>query len=284
MTIRTIFSSEDTDYLYWQVQLLAYSHQRVGQPGEITCLVAHDGDAPPRLVDGVDMYVTRQASPHPVSGDDYKPYNKPASLLQWLEETPDSDETLLVIDPDCVFLEPIDREVESGQPVGEQIFFMSNTAPACVEIIRRHCRRNESLVQPVGVPLLIQRSDLLSICPRWLELTAEMREDKFTREEIPWICEMWGYSIAAAEAGITHELGHRQQFPTEDITDRPLIHYSYATESHDKDWKWDKRDYSAWSKPPSAPDEIPAAGRIFHALLDQAAAHFRYESISRDAP
>ncbi len=89
----------------------------------------------------------------------------------------------------------------------------------------------------MSVPLPIQRTDLLSICPRWLELTAEMCDDQRTLNEIPWVCEMRGYAIAAAEAGLARELGHLQQFPKEEIDDRPLLYCSYANENRDHDWK-----------------------------------------------
>jgi hypothetical protein len=280
MTIQTVVSIDDSLYLHWQTQFLIFSMQRVKQPAPLLRLVATKDPKKVRSLDGPHQtFLTQSYCPHPITGDHYPPYNKPASLREWVSSTVDNGETLLILDPDCVFLRPILREVSPGNPIAEKMFFMEVSASPGRDIIKRHCTKNSHLAQPVGVPLLIRKSDLRTICPRWVQLTSEMREDPKTKKEIPWIAEMWAYVIAAAEAGITHHLENNQQFPTEDITDRSVIHYSYATESKSRKWKWDKRDYKPFTKVKPYPNDIPAAGKLFHNLLEQLASHYCHNVI-----
>lgn len=281
MAIQTVISVDDSLYLHWQTQLLLYSMQKVNQPGPLIRVIATSDFQKTRpLIGAVSSFISKPFSPHPITKDHYPPYNKPASLREWSLATPDTGETLLIIDPDCVFLRPVEVEVEPGHPIAEDMFFMSPLENLAKGVIKRHCRKNTKLIQPVGVPLLIRKCDLRLIAPRWIQLTEEMREDKQTLEEIPWIVEMWAYAIAAAEVGITHQMQNNQQFPTEDIISRPLIHYSYGTESKDGKWKWDKRTYSAFSKPSKSPLNIPKAGKIMHDLLVEAANYYQHAIIS----
>lgn len=281
MPVQTVISSDDSSYLHWQTQLLLYSMEKVGQEGPLVRLMSVKDKSKARPLEGdVLSYFTDSYNPHPITRDHYPPYNKAASLRDWTTATLDTGETLLIIDPDCVLLTPITTEVNPGSPIGEKMFFMNPDSEPNKTVIQRHCRRNRNLVQPLGVPLLIRKQDMRRVAPRWLHLTEEMREDKKTRAEIPWICEMWAYAIAAAEEGLVHNLQNNQQFPTEDITTRSIIHYSYGTESKDKKWKWDKRDYKPWTKPKPFPQNIPSAGKIMHQLLIEAASHFGNRVIS----
>jgi len=44
--VHTVFSAEGHLYQRWQADLLAYSHEKVRQPGPLTRLLASDGQAP----------------------------------------------------------------------------------------------------------------------------------------------------------------------------------------------------------------------------------------------
>ncbi len=105
MPVQTVISTDDSLYLHWQTQLLLSSMEKVGQPGPLTQLIATKEKKTRPLIGNVSSFFTTPYSPHPITEDFYPPYNKPASLREWAHATPDKGETLLIIDPDCVFFD-----------------------------------------------------------------------------------------------------------------------------------------------------------------------------------
>jgi hypothetical protein len=97
----TVFSIENKPYHRWQAELLRYSHERAGQPGRLTCLVS----GPDEGVEPIEgAFHAPSWSWHPVTGDYYTPRNKPVALATWLADSPPQEESILIIDPDCVRL------------------------------------------------------------------------------------------------------------------------------------------------------------------------------------
>jgi len=117
--IYTVFSTSDSPSMQWQSELLEYSWKHVGQPGELIRLVGTDTGALPghrhaRTIGAPSWQV------HPLTQDDYAPYNKPASLLQWLRnERPDG--TVLLLDPSALHPRPVAAVAVPDQPgsIGE---------------------------------------------------------------------------------------------------------------------------------------------------------------------
>ena len=57
---------------------------------------------------------------HPKSGDHYSPYNKPASIVHWLEHAKPTAEYIIILDADMIIRNPITIEMlgaERGRPV-----------------------------------------------------------------------------------------------------------------------------------------------------------------------
>lgn len=280
VSIRTVISVDDSVYLHWQSQLLRHSHAKVRQSGPLTRLVATNAAESIRPIEGFETVPTRAYSPHPVSGDHYPPYNKPGSLAEWLASTPVIEDTLLLIDPDCVFMQATDVEVPVGRPIGEIISYMDPAGPDGTLVIERHCRKHKRRVQPLGIPIFIAPADLRALCPRWYELTCQIREDPPSLAAVGWTSEMWGYSIAAAELGLHHEMQSHSRVQFDDFVDRPILNYCYESTNAAKTWRWTKREYQAWSTPIPAPDDVPAAGRFLHLLLQEVAAGFQHRILS----
>ncbi len=274
-----MISVDDSVYLYWQLQLLQHSHARVGQPGALTRLVATNNRDCVRDIDGVETVTTQSFSPHAVTGDEYAPYNKPGSLNGWLSTTSLGNETLLLIDPDCVFIHQVTTEVTDGEPIGENATYLRPRAPEGALVIRRHCRRRQEHVQSIGIPIFITPSDLRAICPRWQELTCQIRDDSVSCDAVNWVSEMWGYAIAAAELGLNHQVGHHACLQFDTHIDLPLLHYCYDTENEAKTWRWGKREYRAWSQPDPAPPDVPLAGRFLHSLVEELANKLNYQIV-----
>lgn len=268
-----LFSVDGSLYQRWQAELLAYSHRRVGQRGTLTRLWS--SDARPSSFSG-STFRAAPWSPHPITGDDYAPYNKPSAVLQWLTVTPPADQTVLLVDPDFVFVAPIEVEVSRGEPIGQPLSYLRPNALA--PLVARHCRRRAAL-QGVGVPILIHRDDLRELAAPWLKKTEAIRDDRRSRELAGWVAEMWGYAFAAAELGLHHEARELARFSTEDRADLPLVHYCYAVTDAAGEWRWDKRTYHPWKRQGEAPCSAPRAAAAMIALLDACAEERGYRML-----
>ena len=281
--MHTVFSIGNNHYQRWQARLLAYSHRRVRQPGKLTCLVS--GLHNPEPVIDADFF-TPNYFPHPVTGDRYAAYNKPASLMAWLREAPPDEETILLVDPDCVFLDAFQGRAGRGRPVAQPIFYMnlrerpvSVRPPAGREpffevdwepveaLLSKYCERPER-VQGVGIPTLIHRDDLAVLAPLWLAKTERIRNDFDLRDGIGWIAEMWAYCMAAADLGLDHEERDLACFATEERDDLPLVHYCFDLRDGDGGWTWGKRSYQPWTRVPDPPADVPRSGRALIGILN----------------
>ena len=49
---------------------------------------------------------THVAPPYNWGADVYKAYNKPLSLMHWLENAHPSEDVIIIVDPDCYFVRP----------------------------------------------------------------------------------------------------------------------------------------------------------------------------------
>jgi peptidyl serine alpha-galactosyltransferase len=274
--VHCVFSVDASPYQRWQADLLAYSHRRVAQPGPITRLLSGDG-RPTAFAHTTFRAVPY--SPHPVSGDDYAPYNKPSALLAWLRSAPPVDETVLLLDPDCVFVAPLDIEASRDEPIGQPLSYMHPDAT----VVARHCRRPGS-VRGIGIPIVIHRDDLSALAASWLEKTEAIRNDRLSRDLVGWVAEMWGYVFAAAELGLRHRRRALARFTTDDRTDLPLIHYCYTSIDDTGGWSWDKRSYRPWRRVDDPSSSTPRAAATVVAMVNECAAAQGYRTLRASAP
>ncbi len=277
--IYTVFSTSLSPYMDWQSELLEYSWNRVGQPGELVRLVATDGSRRLPQHRHARSVATEPWQIHPVTGDDYAPYNKPASLLEWLrKEEPEG--TVLLLDPDCVFRAPVRREVPEGKPVAQRWVGISHTegedgfglGPR-FGFLESHGVRARVPAQLGMIPKLIHTRDLGRIAARWLELTALVRQEVTDREgRRMWESDMYGYAIVAAEAGLVHELaslGICTNWPPDDAPDAPIIHYCQAIQGQRGEFLWSKHRYRPWDRVPPPEQARLDYGRDLLALLSR---------------
>ncbi len=276
--IYTVFSTTDTPYQQWQSELLAYSWKRVGQPGELVRLVAtHDPDAVKPLRHGRTV-ATQPWQVHPLSGDYFPPYNKPASLLEWLyTERPKG--TILLIDPDCVFRAPVRQEVAEGRPAGQEWVDLAISATdACFglgprfDFLAEYSTRSARRVPRVMIPTLVHSRDLMRIVARWLELTSLVRERVTDhRGSPPWESDRLGYAIAAAEYGLEHEVGAYgicTDWSPESAANAPIIHYCRPIVSQQDEILFAKGKYQPWQRVPSPSLAKHEYGRDLLALVN----------------
>jgi hypothetical protein len=266
MAIHTVFSVDGSLFLRWQSDLLAYSHKKVGQPGALTRL--YSASKTPSPFDG-NTFQTQPYSPHPVTNDDYPPYNKVGALGEWLALSPPEEDTVLFLDPDCIFLSACDEEVERGRPVSHPMLSMDVVKETHPEFVKRHGFQPDA-VQGMGVPTLIHRDDLKALYPLFMEKTQEVRSDPASREAVGggWTSDMWGYSFAAARLGLHHELRRLARWPYDPWTDLPFIHYAFSCEADGGKWQWFKSWYKPWERIEYPPD-TPQAGAALFSLINE---------------
>ena len=120
MSHHTVYSTTCKPLFDWQSLALAYSHERVRQPGPLTRLLAcDDDDAAER-----SARLGTQTYRHPDFGlpehnrvqDRYAAYNKPAGVLHWLTHARPVERFVLIVESDMLLREPIDCEPLGVRP------------------------------------------------------------------------------------------------------------------------------------------------------------------------
>jgi len=276
--IYTVFSTTDSPYMQWQSELLEYSWKKVGQPGELIRLVSTDDPSSLPKHDHARVVATRQWKIHPYSGDDFAPYNKPSSLLEWIyRERPYG--TLLLLDPDCVFRARVDREVAPGEPVGQHwVDWPVRQEPPFgfgegFAQVRPYSVNDAPVGDLVMIPNLIHSRDMQKIALRWLELTAAVRDHVRNHEDNKmWESDMFGFVMASAEYGLRHELGTLgicTNWSEEKVKDAPIIHYCQTIHDRDDKMIWSKGTYQPWARAPDPARAREAYGRDLLALVNE---------------
>lgn len=171
----------------------------------------------------------------------YPSYNKPYSVMAWLEaERPlermspaqrDEDEFILMTDADMIFRTPIDPTAlgaARGVVISAEYTYLVGTGTGFSE--RFIAKELVPRLAQVGGFHIFHREDLRLIAPKWLDFTKQVRAfaasdpETFFRESMApldkedepqravrqkqskWHSEMYGYIFAAAEVGVTHHV------------------------------------------------------------------------------
>jgi hypothetical protein len=264
--MRVIFSCENTTYLWWQAEFLHYTYSIAGMQAELTALVA-DTDEPEKKFTCNTVRVANYKDSVP--GLPLLTLNKPGGIAEWAALDGPRDETILIVDPDSVFVRPVldPGPIPAGEAYSEEHGYMAVDIPANRTVLDRHCRQEHlAKVQPVGIYILINRACLAELAQRWLQKSIDIAADPVCRDALRgtgWLSDMWGYVIAAAELGIHHKLRAFSQITGSDSLQNPITHYCYPLMGkHDGMWDldtqkpmlWSKWHYRPWEAPPDPTD------------------------------
>ncbi len=129
--------------------------------------------------------------------------------------------------------------------------------------VEKHCQ-NPELVDDVGIPNLIHKHDLVAPAPLWLKKTEEIRNDPVTRKHVGWIAEMSAYALAAAELGLRRTTYELVCVNKEDLADRPVVHYCFAS--------------GGWMEKPGDPVALRLAPQILGRKPEQRICPYRRET------
>ena len=165
------------------------------------------------------------------------------------------DETILIVDPDSVFVRPVidPGPIKTGEAHSEEHDYMGVDIPGNRTVIDRHCREElRAKIQPVGIYVFINRGCLAELARRWLQKSIDIASDPVCREALGgtgWLSDMWGYAIAAAELGIHHRLRGFSQVTGSNSLKNPITHYCFPLmEKRDEIWEPDTQKPILWSK------------------------------------
>ncbi len=253
--IYTLVCTDTAPYANWQCQVLAHTWHAAGQPGELVRLVAAPLGGPLPTHRHARVVRTRARNVHPRSGDRYVPYNRLFSALEWLRtERPVG--TVLLVDPDVVFRAPVTRGVAPGAPRAQRWVGFNLTGSVAEDVVVRETGVAAGDLQGVTWPALIHTADLEVLLPRWIELTADVREATGL-----WESDMIAFVGAAAEMGLRFTPATIAAFVNwseEEVAGAPIIHYCQPVEDADGNILWTKHHYRPWDRI----DVDPRAARL----------------------
>lgn len=246
--------------MWWQAEFLQYTYARAGMKDKLTALVSNSS-GPLRGFTCSAIPVSTYT--HCTGSSPYPPLNKPGAIAEWAKRESQSNELVLIVDPDSAFIGPI-REpahLPRGEACAQPHDYLSADLPSSRTVLQRHCSgKLHAGVQPVGIYILINRADLAVLAPRWLQKALEIKSDATCRQALPddgWISEMWAYAIAAAELGIRHRLVNYAQPTGSNTLTAPIIHYCFPImPRHEQSWRPGAREI-LWSKWTYRPWEVP---------------------------
>ena len=185
--VHVVFSAECNHALTWQSVGIFHSHKAVNQPGPITRLLACS-DEQLQTYRGMDIGPTfvhhNMRFGHPLIDEvGYPSYNKPASVMFWLDQVDVKEEFIALLDTDMQLREPLDPVAlgaRRGVVVSAEYAYLVGTKG---KFVRRFLEAEEEpLAAQCGGFHIFHREDLRVIAPLWVEFTKRVRA--FAKEDM----------------------------------------------------------------------------------------------------
>ena len=247
--VHVVFSTECNEYFDWQSAGLIHSHkvayEAAGlEPCPITRLVACDN--PNYAIPQLPEYPFAHVHMHPnfknYQGDAYSAYNKPGSVMHWLENGDTAGaEWVVIIDADMIILKPFLMEKlhpRPKQPISAYYGYLQGVEPDVYMGVKAQLvepRKNPDVpYSKIGGFAVHHIGELPELSREWLNLSAAVRKDPdswahtgdiFNCPEQdqnpgckgkecgckspPWISEMYGYVFASAVVGVHHQVNNK---------------------------------------------------------------------------
>lgn len=233
-TYRILVSAQCKAYQDWQSLACYWAARKNWPAATFTRLMSCTETQYPFDFVVPTVYV-RDWEHHPVTGDNYAPYNRPVGLVEHMASV--TEDVVVIVDPDMLIRKPLDSiAVSKGRPVAQLYNYMD------FSFLTPQDKERLGNPQPIGAPYIIHRDDLARLAPLWLSMTEKVRS-RFTKEA-GWIAEMYGYSMAAAQLGLRHvvmdDMSARPPFTC--TPDPYVLHFDIKITSG-SEFSWDKRSY-----------------------------------------
>ena len=235
-SVHIVFSAECTPAMTWQALALFHSAKVTQPSANITRLLACS-DEQMKTYQGLDLGPTfvhhNMRFGHPMIDEvGYPSYNKPASVMFFLDQVDVQEEYIALLDTDMLLREPLDPEALGARPgvvVSAEYTYLVGTDTS---FARRFLESHELPLQvKCGGFHIFHREDIRKIAPLWIEYTRRVRafaqsdpdayfSESFLnwhvtegvtetmwavrRKQALWQAEMYGYIFGAAKAGVSH--------------------------------------------------------------------------------
>jgi hypothetical protein len=172
----------------------------------------------PKVRGLAQSFVTPMFNPHPETGDEYPPYAKSASLVEWMKTAQPREEIIVSMDPDMIILRPIDLDIDPeklrGRPIamGYELGIGDLVKLIAMPGMCKECQARKLSDEELrsngraGAPYIWHRDDLATLAPLWKLYTERIRNNKEARELIGWLADMYSYALASIHLQLTHEL------------------------------------------------------------------------------
>ncbi|KAJ8603855.1 hypothetical protein CTAYLR_000312 [Chrysophaeum taylorii] len=253
--VHVVFSTDCSRFMQWQALTLMDSAARAGQRGVVTRLVSGCDEARAQLSRSeVELSRARRGYPFATrlhftpdfngrflqnSSQRFRFANKPFAIRHWLRhlgEPPDDDVLAVLVDPDFVFLRPLDLWALTGQQRGDRwddattvratrgkpaahyyglgaawlrfhLDRICGTGSPCLRVTHRDVSRHYN----AGPPYVLHWHDLRALAEVWVDFTPKFWDDYPlidgpNRDPTRHYAEMYAYVAAAAHLGLPHRL------------------------------------------------------------------------------
>jgi hypothetical protein len=309
--IRFVVSTGCSAYQRWQVEVLKASFLRVKQKGKLTHIVVgcdsadqsseirtssggsadvtitHKQWATSSMTEGVEIFYVPAAK----MAKKFPWFNKPWAFYQWAANTTIKETTVVIMDPDQVFLSAIDNSLSYSaddllsltdkKHLEKLVLDMAHPARVSPGVaVAQTYGLGDGWIRPkmfdrpkicgaesycskvtsddawayysVGPPYFLHKDDFTKVCTKWWDFMPEV----YAQDEGDIQADMYAYNMAAADLGIKHATYSR---------------YMVANEESDslEAWKW----VDAYGHISCVDFELPD-GRQNPAML-HAAGHYR---------
>ncbi len=258
-----VVSTENTQYLAWQTQLLCVS--ALSRLNQRPMVVVHRT----RKALRAEFNILKELGCHIVEAPSFRrhpkglylPRNMPGSMLAAAASPNLNAEYILFCDPDMLFVTPL--EYEPGI-TAESCPYLDYEEPQVKVVARKFGIEDMinqlNLTSRFGYPLIVPRECVGRLGSRWLEVL-----DSF--ETLHWIDAMYAFGLALAIEGLHAKTTYKvnSNYVQKEPVTGSLIHYCHG------DAEWNKRFFIRKS-PLDVPDDLlPTArhGSILSEIVTQ---------------
>lgn len=239
--VHTLVCTDTKAYGDWQVDLLAHTFRRVGQPGELVRLVACP-DGEPLWTDGARIVSTNGINHHPRAPEWYAGFNRLWSMQEWLSmERPTG--SVLMLDCDMVFRATARWVAEPGVVIGQEWFDLART-DLLAQFLAPFTDAPPERLFPITWPAVFDADDLHRLMPSWLERCADLRAGTGR-----WESDMLALIIAIAESDLEvryETTSAWTNWPESFVAGAPIIHYCQPVIDRSGRQMWFKQEYEAF--------------------------------------
>ena len=248
-----LLTANDAVYVRWQSRIMYHQYKKIaadpalaGAMGGFTRIL-HSGK-PDDLMDEIPTVVV-DPLPKGIKDHGYVVLHRPYAFKQWLDThaADIEEEYVLMTEPDHLYLRGMPLFATPTRAAAFPFFYIDPKKPEFTPIVQKYNEVKAPIdaFAPIGnSPVMISVESLSRVVPKWHDLAVAMKQDPEADKAFGWVIEMWAYSIASAQVGVTYELHPEMmlQPPWDDSfqvkgKEAYIIHYTYGQDFAKSGWR-----------------------------------------------